>query len=166
MEVNLLGVITGTQLALERFLPRGRGHIVNLASSAGQIAPPDAATYAATKHGVVGFTRAIRGETRGTGVRTTIVMPGVIRTEMIGGFANARGTRLVEPSAVGEAIVDALRSGRPEVFVPRELGIAARMIAGLPPRASDAIKRAVGADDVMTKADISARAEYERRAGG
>jgi NAD(P)-dependent dehydrogenase (short-subunit alcohol dehydrogenase family) len=34
------------------------------------------ATYAATKHAVVGFTRAIRAETRGTGVRTTIVMPG------------------------------------------------------------------------------------------
>ena len=164
VEVNLLGVLTGSQLALERFLPCGRGHIVNLASSAGQIAPPNAATYAATKHAVVGFTRALRAETRGTGIRTTLVMPGVIRTEMIGGFANARGTRVIEPAAVGAAIVDALRSGRPEVFVPRELGPPARLIAGLPPRASDGLKRLLGADDVMTKADISARAEYERRA--
>lgn len=166
VEVNLLGVLTGSRLALDRFLPRGRGHIVNLASSAGQIAPAHGATYAATKHGVVGFTRALRAEMRGTGVRTTIVMPGVIRTEMIGGFAKARATRTVEPSAVGEAIVDALRTGRPELFTPRELGPVARLIAGLPPRASDALKRLVGADDVMTNADRSARADYERRAGG
>lgn len=165
VEVNLLGVMTGSRLALDRFLPRRSGHLVNIASSAGQIAPPHGATYAATKHAVVGFTRALRAETRGTGVRTTIVMPGVIRTEMTGGFANARGTRVVEPSAVGEAIVDALRTGRPEVFVPRELGIAARLIAGLPPRASDGLKRLVGADDVMTKANLPERAEYERRAG-
>lgn len=166
VEVNLLGVLCGSRLALDRFLPRRRGHIVNLASSAGQIAPAHGATYAATKHGVVGFTRALRAELRDTGIRTTIVMPGVIRTEMIGGFAKARATRTVEPSSVGEAIVDALRTGRPELFTPRELGPVARLIAGLPPRASDALKRLAGADDVMTGADHSARAEYERRAGG
>ena len=132
--------------------------------SAGQVAVPGGATYSATKHGVVGFTRALRAETRGTGVRTTIVMPGIIRTEMIGGFASARGTRVLEPSAVGEAIVHALRTGRPEVFVPRELGLAARLVAGLPPRGSDLLKRLLGADVVMVDADMSARAGYEQRA--
>jgi NAD(P)-dependent dehydrogenase (short-subunit alcohol dehydrogenase family) len=166
VEVNLLGVMTGSQLALERFLPRRHGHIVNLASSAGQIAVPHGATYCATKHAVVGFTRAIRAETKGTGVRTTIVMPGIISTEMIGGFATARGTRVLEPSAVGEAIADALRTGRPEVFVPRELGLPARLIAGLPPRGSELLRRLLGGDTVMAGADMSARAEYERRAGG
>ena len=164
VEVNMLGVLTGSQLALQRFLPRHRGHIVNLASSAGQIAPAGGVTYAATKHAVVGLTRALRAETRGTGIRTTIVMPGIIRTEMIGGFAPARGTSVIEPAAVGEAIVDALRTGRPEVFVPRELGLPARVIAGLPPRASDGIKSLLKADGVMANADMSARAEYERRA--
>jgi short-subunit dehydrogenase len=157
--------MTGSQLALQRFLPRRRGHIVNLASSAGQIGVPGGATYSATKHGVVGFTRALRAEARGTGVRTTIVMR-VIRTEMTGGFANARGTRVLEPSAVGEAIVGALRTGRAEVFVPRELGPLARLIAGLPPRPSDLLKRGLGADVVMVDADMSARAGYERRARG
>jgi NAD(P)-dependent dehydrogenase (short-subunit alcohol dehydrogenase family) len=166
VEVNLLGVMTGSQLALERFLPRRAGHIVNLASSAGQAAIAGGATYAATKHAVVGLTRALRAETRGTGVRTTVVMPGVVQTEMIGGFAAARGTRIVEPSDIGQAVADALRTGRPEVFVPRELGLAARMVAGLPPRGSDWVKRLLGADSVMTDANMSARAEYERRASG
>jgi NAD(P)-dependent dehydrogenase (short-subunit alcohol dehydrogenase family) len=164
VEVNLLGVMTGSQLALDRFVPRGAGHLVNIASSAGQIPVAGGATYAATKHAVVGLTRSLRGELAGTGVRTTVVMPGIVRTEMIGGFAPARGTRTVGPQAVGKAIVRALRSGRPEVFVPGELGAGARLVAGLPPRGSDALRRLARIDHVMTDADRGARAAYEARA--
>ncbi len=163
LDINLGGVLTGTRLALQRFLPRRHGHIVNLASSAGQIATAGGATYAATKHGVVGFTRAIRSETRGTGVRTTIVMPGIIRTDMIAGFAKARGTRVVEPEKVAAGILDALRTGREEVFVPRELGPVARLVAGTPPGIADRIKRLLRADIVMTGADMAARRGYSDR---
>ena len=163
VDINLGGVLTGTRLALRRFLARGHGHIVNLASSAGQIAPASGATYAATKHAVVGFTRAIRAETRGTGVRTTIVMPGLIRTDMISGFKKPWTTRVVAPEAVADAIVDALRSGREEVFVPRELGPIARIIAGTPPVVSDRVKRMLKADTVMAQADSLARAAYRLR---
>lgn len=163
LDVNLGGVITGTRLALERFRPRGHGHIVNLASSAGQVAPAGGATYAATKHAVVRFTRAIRAELRGTGVRTTIVMPGVIRTEMISGFAPARAARSVDASAVADAIVDALHDGRAEVFVPRELAVAARLIAGTPPLISDGLKRLMCIDRVMIDADLGARSAYAKR---
>jgi NADP-dependent 3-hydroxy acid dehydrogenase YdfG len=163
LDVNIGGVLTGTRLALRRFVPRGHGHIVNLASSAGQIPTAGGATYVATKHAVVGFTRAIRAETRGTGVRTTIVMPGLIRTEMIAGLEKPRGTRIVGPEAVADAIVDALRTGRQEVFVPRELGPVARAIAGTPPGVADRIKRLMKLDSVMTHADLSARSQYTAR---
>lgn len=163
IDINVGGVLTGTRLALSRFGPRGRGHIVNLASSAGQIATAGGATYAATKHAVVGFTRAIRAETRGTGIRTTIVMPGLIRTDMITGFEKPRGTRIVGPEAVADAIVEAVRTGREEVFVPRELGAIARLIAGTPPGIADRVKRAIRADSVMTHADMDARGTYTRR---
>ncbi len=163
LDINLGAVLTGTRLALQRFLPRGNGHIVNVASSAGQIATAGGATYAATKHGVVGFTRAIRAETRGTGVRTTIVMPGLIRTDMIKGFAKGRGVRIVGPDAVGDAIVGAVRTGREEVFVPREMGPVARLIAGSPPALGDRLKRLINADSIMAAADMSARVDYRRR---
>ena len=163
LDVNIGGVLTGTRLALRRFGPRHRDHLVNLASSAGQIATAGGATYAATKHAVVGFTRAIRAETRGTGIRTTIVMPGLIRTEMISGFEKPRGTRIVEPEAVADAIVDALCTGREEVFVPRELGPVARLIAGTPPGLADRIKKVLKADSVMAHADLGARTAYVRR---
>jgi NADP-dependent 3-hydroxy acid dehydrogenase YdfG len=163
VDINIGGVLTGTRLALTLFMPRGRGHVVNLASSAGQIAPAGGATYAATKHAVVGFTRAIRAETSGTGVRTTIVMPGLVRTDMISGFRKARGTRIVGPEAVADAIVDAIRNGREEVFVPRELGPIARLVAGTPPAVADRIKGALKADTVMAHADNAARASYRQR---
>ena len=163
VEINLGGVLTGTRLALQRFLPRRQGHIVNLASSAGQIATAGGATYAATKHGVVGFTRAIRAEIRGTGVRTTIVLPGLIRTDMIAGFAKARGTRVIGPDKVAAGIVAALRTGREEVFVPRELGPVARLVAGTPPAIADRIKAVLRADRVMVDADMGARASSRGR---
>lgn len=163
IDINIGGVLTGTRLALERFGPRGHGHIVNLASSAGQIATAGGATYAATKHAVVGFTRAIRAETRGTGIHTTIVMPGLIRTDMIAGFDKPRGTRIVGPQAVADAIVAALHTGREEVFVPRELGPIARLIAGTPPGIADRLKKALQADSVMIHADMGARAAYTQR---
>jgi len=163
LDINLGGVVTGTRLALKRFLPQGHGHVVNLASSAGQIATAGGATYAATKHAVVGFTRAIRAETRGTGVRTTIVMPGLVRTDMINGFEKPRGSRIVGPDAVADAIVDALHGGRQEVFVPRELGPIARLIAGTPPAVSDRLKSLLKADSIMTHADLAARDGYRQR---
>src|SRR3954447_20989908 len=55
IEINLMGVTTGTRLALERMLPRKSGHIVNVASAAGRVAVPGEAVYTATKHAVVGF---------------------------------------------------------------------------------------------------------------
>src|SRR3954466_320574 len=163
VDVNLVGVLNGTHLALDRFLPRGRGHIVNLASSAGLVASAGGATYSATKHAVVGLTRALRSELRGSGVRTTVVMPGIINTDMIGGFDVPPGVRTVGPERVAEAIVGALRTGRPEVIVPRETTVLARLVAVLPPRAADAFKRATRIDRILAGADRSQRTGYERR---
>lgn len=112
---------------------------------------------------MVGFTRALRAETRGTGVRTTLVMPGIIRTDMIAGFARARGTRIVGPDKVASGILDAVQTGREEVFVPRELGPIARLIAGTPPAIGDRLKALLRADSVMTQADMGARAGYREQ---
>lgn len=52
--INLAAVIHGTREAMNRMKPRGTGHIVNIASVAGKVGTPGAATYCATKHAVVG----------------------------------------------------------------------------------------------------------------
>ena len=82
---------------------------------------------------------------------------------MIGGFDVPAGIRTVGPEMVGEAIVDALRTGRAEVIVPRETVVLAKLAALLPPRGADACKRALKADRIMGHADRSQRTGYERR---
>ena len=150
LDVNLAAVITGTQLALKRFVPRGTGHIVNMASSSSMIATANGAVYSATKYGVLGLTRAVRGELRGSNVRITAVMPGVIRTRMTTGFRSAFSVRTIEPAEVGKGVVRALRKGTPEVFVPREVGMQGLLFTVLPARASDWVKHLTRADRVMS----------------
>jgi NAD(P)-dependent dehydrogenase (short-subunit alcohol dehydrogenase family) len=164
IDINLHGPITGTKLALRRMRPRGRGHIVNVASSAGKFTAPGIATYTATKHGVVGFTEAVRWEQRGSGIELSIVMPGIVRTEMIAGYKAVRGVQEVEPEDVAAAIVDALMFPRVEVFVPQAVGRIWRMLNLVPRRVREAVLRAMRVDQVTWHADRSARAAYETRA--
>jgi NAD(P)-dependent dehydrogenase (short-subunit alcohol dehydrogenase family) len=164
VDINLHGPMTGTKLALRRMLPRGRGHIVNLSSSAGKLTPPGIATYAATKHGVVGFTEAVRWEHRDSGIDFSIVMPGVVRTEMIAGYKDVRGVQDIAPEDVAAAIVEALEFPRLEVFVPRSLGGLWKLLVILPRRAREAVLRAMKVDQVTWQAERSARSAYEGRA--
>jgi NAD(P)-dependent dehydrogenase (short-subunit alcohol dehydrogenase family) len=164
IDINLHGSITGTKLALRRMRPRGRGHIVNVASSAGKVAAPGIATYSATKHGVVGFTEAVRWEQRSSGIDFSIVMPGVVRTEMIAGYKGVRGLQDVEPEDVAAAIVDALKFPRVEVFVPRAVGRISRVLSVVPRAVREAVLRLMRVDQVTWQADRSARSAYEARA--
>jgi short-subunit dehydrogenase len=155
-------VIFGSKLALERFIPRGRGHLVNIASIVGKSASPHLATYVATKHAVVGLTEALRLELADTGIGLTVVMPVGVNTELYSGVEPLRGMRTPEPEEVAEAIVEALQTGRYEVYVPKRMNAVVRMGALLPHRAMDAIGKALGGDTI-TRADAVARAAYEQR---
>jgi NAD(P)-dependent dehydrogenase (short-subunit alcohol dehydrogenase family) len=164
--VNLGGVLTGTKLALARMRPRGRGHIINVASVAGKVASPGGSTSAATKHGVVGLSESLRVELRGSGLAVTIVLPAIIATEMADGLTPARGVRPVPPQAVGEAIARAVARGRGvDVYVPGYTGAINTALTVMPRRLRDAILRAMRADDVLMKIDHGARTGYESRIG-
>src|SRR6201995_4069771 len=69
LDINVYGVMLGTKLAAQRMVPRGSGHVINVASLAGEGYIPGAATYCASKHAVVGFTDAVRIEYRQAGVK-------------------------------------------------------------------------------------------------
>ena len=164
LDLNLGAVIHGTQEAMRRMVPRGAGHIVNVASLAGRGATPSLATYCATKHGVVGLSEAVRLELRGSGVDVSVVMPYFVRTELATGVADSRGVRQVSPEEVAAEVVSALRHPRFDVVVPRS---AARLVwlgAVLPRRAREAFAHALKLDQVALHADRSARAGYEARA--
>jgi NAD(P)-dependent dehydrogenase (short-subunit alcohol dehydrogenase family) len=163
LEINLRAVIHGTQEAMRRMRPRGTGHIVNIASSAGKSGFPNLATYCASKHGVVGLSEAVRLELRGTGVEVSVVMPSVVRTELTTGLADSR-VKAVEPEDVAAEVVSALRKPRFDVFVPRSNGPLIQLTSPLPRRWREAIGRWIKADRSLLDADRSARAGYEARA--
>ena len=163
LDINVYGVIVGIQLAIERMRPRGSGHIVNLASQAGKTALPGIATYAGTKHAVVGISESVRAELRGSGVEVHCVMPTVVNTELTAGV----GQRLIKPveaEDVANEIVDALELGRFDVYVPRANAVMTRIAALMPRRANEAFARLMKADKLMFEVDHGARRAYEERA--
>jgi NAD(P)-dependent dehydrogenase (short-subunit alcohol dehydrogenase family) len=163
VDINLHGVIIGSKLALARFLPLGRGHLVNIASIAGKNGFPGGVTYCATKHAVVGLSEAIRAEVRGSGIDISIVMPTVVKTELGSGLNRTRGLGFAEPEDVADAIVEALQTGRVDVYVPRQLGALMRSRALVSRNVNDLIIRLMKADQVLVSPDHAARAAYEAR---
>jgi NAD(P)-dependent dehydrogenase (short-subunit alcohol dehydrogenase family) len=164
LEINLHAVIHGTREAVRRMRPRGSGHIVNIASIAGRSGVSHLSTYCATKHGVVGLSEAMRNELRGSGIEISVVMPGLVSTELTAGTKPYRGFKLQTPEQVADAVVAALKVPRFEVYVPASLGPSTKLLALLPRRAQDALTRVLKSDEVMSRADHAARAAYEARA--
>jgi short-subunit dehydrogenase len=165
VDINLHGVIFGSKLALERFLPRGRGHLVNIASVAGKGGFPGGATYCATKHAVVGLSEAIRAEVRQTDIDVSIVMPVVVNTELGSGLQKSRGVKVVEPEDVADAIVDALQTGRVDVYVPRVMQGLFRLMNVVPRRTADFVTKVLKGDQVLVNPDHLLRGAYEQRTG-
>jgi NAD(P)-dependent dehydrogenase (short-subunit alcohol dehydrogenase family) len=85
IETNLTSIFLCTKHALSAMLPQGRGSIVNLSSVLGMVGgDEDFAThaYAASKGGIISFTRAVASYYAPNGIRANVVAPGLIRTNM------------------------------------------------------------------------------------
>lgn len=83
VNVNLMGVIYGTDAAYKQMVKQGSGHIVNIASLAGLIPQPTSVPYTASKHAVVGLSCALRAEGADLGVRVSVACPAFIQANMI-----------------------------------------------------------------------------------
>jgi short-subunit dehydrogenase len=155
--------VVGTQLAIERMKPRRSGHVVNIASSAGKAGVPGIATYSATKHAVVGLTEAVRAEHQDDGIEFSYVMPITVNTQLIEGVKDQPGLKRVEPEDVAAEIVEALETGKVDVYVPKQLRASVMMGGILPRKAREAVGRLMGVNKVMTEVDPQARRAYEER---
>jgi NAD(P)-dependent dehydrogenase (short-subunit alcohol dehydrogenase family) len=83
LALNLTGVFLSMRAEVPALLARGGGAIVNTSSGAGLIGFADLPAYVASKHGVVGLTKAVALELGPRGVRVNAVCPGTTRTPMI-----------------------------------------------------------------------------------
>src|SRR3954451_18211875 len=163
LDINVHGVLFGMKEALARMVPRRSGHIVNLASVAGKAGFPHLATYCASKHAVVGASEAVRSEYGESGIEVSCVMPALVDTELTSGVRAGRGIEKAKPEEVADEIVDALRTPRFNVFVPRSVGRINKFMNMLPRAAAEKIGRMLEADKVMTQADMAERKAYEDR---
>ena len=166
IDINLHGVIFGMKLALDRMIPRDRGHIINISSQAGKYGAPGGATYSATKHAVVGLTEAVRGELHlmGASIDLSYVMPFAVKTELGGGLGEARGMHHLEPTEVADRIIEALQYKIVDVWVPKSSKSTNVLAAVLPRTLSEGMARAMKADRVLAGADMDSRRGYELRA--
>lgn len=163
LAVNLHGVIRGVRLAAPAMRARGAGHIVTVASAAAKVSPPGESTYAATKHGVLGYLTGVREELRGTGVRLSVIMPGVVDTDLAVGTATG-AAKLLRPADVAEAVAQVLARPRFEVTVPGYVGPLVRLAGLLPQALRDPVLRRMVPNQVAAVRDSNARARYESRA--
>jgi NADP-dependent 3-hydroxy acid dehydrogenase YdfG len=164
IDINVNGVMFGVKEVVPRMLSRGRGHVVNIASTAGKGGFPGGGTYCGTKHYVVGMSEALRAELRGTGIEVSCVMPVVVNTELAAGLQDTRGVKLIQPEDVANEIVSALKEARFDVFVPRSVAGITKVMNLLPRGGRESLSRALKADKVLIELDAGKRAAYELRA--
>jgi short-subunit dehydrogenase len=133
IDLNAAAVAELTALLLPAMVARGRGAIVNIASTAAYAPAPYNAAYGASKAFVLSFTQAVWAETKGTGVRVVAVSPSATETPM--NPRPAFGKR--QPEQVAATVMAALRGHGPAVVDGRFNTVLAFVFGRLlPARAS------------------------------
>ena len=123
LAVNLEAPILLTRAVVPGMLQRRRGHVVNIASGAGKVGVPFGTSYCATKHGLVGFTAALRSEYHGRPVGFSVVCPGFVTDVGMYRRWEGKGVRAPRimgtctPEKVASVTVDCIRRDRAEVIV-------------------------------------------------
>ncbi len=134
LEVNLRAPMVLARLLLPAMLERRAGHVVFMASMAGQVPGPNNSVYNATKFALRGFGHALRAELDGSGVEVSVVSP--IFVTGAGMFAETRARargREVPVERVAEAVLSAIRANRSEITVaPLGLKLGARIPMAFP----------------------------------
>jgi NADP-dependent 3-hydroxy acid dehydrogenase YdfG len=116
--VNLNGAYYATRAVLPQMRERGAGHLIYISSISGQVPDVSGAAYQASKRGMLGLAHAIRVEEKENGIRTCVIMPGLVETEIL-------EKRPVKPGP--EILAKALQ--------PVDVAEAVLAVAKMPPRA-------------------------------
>ncbi len=141
--VNLRAPIALTRLAAVQMLKQGVGAIVNVASLAGLRSPAMEAIYAATKAGLIAFTRACFNELREGGVRVSVLTPGLVDTALIPANKHLQRSLMLSPANVALAIRQILSS--PPGMCPVEMVVEPdRNPERTPPVAAPTVSRGRG----------------------
>ncbi len=103
IDVNIKGVLYGIAAALPYMKQQKSGHIINVSSVAGHKVRPGNAVYAATKHAVRVLSEGLRIEVKPHNIRTTVISPGAVATELPDSVTEpdvAEGVRRIYENAI------------------------------------------------------------------
>lgn len=114
MDTNVKGVWLGMKYQIRHMLEHGGGAIVNTASSAGVVSIPQIAIYSASKHAIIGLSKAAALEQARSGIRINVVAPGPVKTGLL--------SRMVQGHIDLDSIADSVPMGR--ISDPREIASA------------------------------------------
>ncbi len=143
LAINLEAPILLTRAVVPGMLARKRGHVVNIASGAGKVGVAYGTSYCASKHGLVGFTHALRSEYEKSPVGFSVVCPGFVtdagmyRRWEDNGVHAPRIAGSSKPEKVASVTIDCIRKNRSEVIVNtppvRPLVVIANMFPAITP---------------------------------
>ena len=125
IDVNLKGVLYGVAAALPHMTAQKSGHIINVSSVAGHKVFGGSAVYSATKFGVRALSEGLRMEVKPYNIRTTIICPGAVKTELLDHITEA-DVQKANQDYVGQVGVPADSFARVVAFAvsqPEELDI-------------------------------------------
>ena len=143
LRINLEAPILLTRAIVPGMLERDRGHVVNISSGAGKVGVPGESAYCSSKHGLVGFTNALRAEYERTNVNFSVVCPGLVTDVGMahrwveGGVKAPRIAGSSKPQKVAAITVSCIKKNRSEVLVNtppvRPLIVLANIAPGITP---------------------------------
>jgi short-subunit dehydrogenase len=147
-EVNFWGAVQSIQATVPYMQSQRRGHIVNVSSIAGWIAPPHMGMYAATKFALRAVSDSLRVELAGSGVNVSTIFPGLTQTQFTENMVQEVAVphippvvRWATPQTVASRVIQAIRWGWRDVFIAPE-DIAVVGFSTVAPYASDWAMRA------------------------
>ena len=157
LQVNLVGLMRLTHAALPHLRSRYRAHVVNIASLSGKVGSPGLVAYAASKHGVVGFSAALGAELafEGASVGVSCICPTMTTTRMIEGVRRSPLIPVASPEDVAAATVDAIRTNTPLVYVPERM----RWLVEVLPALAPGVARWLAVHDATAEGWMDARKE-------
>jgi dehydrogenase/reductase SDR family member 7B len=127
--VDLLSPIALTQRLLPHLLARGSGQLIMISSVAGKAGVPLRTAYCAAKHGLIGYSDALRTEVAGQGIKVLVVAPGSVRTNVSRNALNSDGSvrgksdaaidNGIDPDDVARKSGTQLRQARARLSLPK-----------------------------------------------
>lgn len=142
IDINIRGVVHGTDMAYKLMCEQGGGHIVNTASGAGLMPLPLMTAYCMTKHAVVGLSTALREEARRYNIKVSAICPGIINTNIMNAtdsrdfdMTQLRMMSPVKEMSVAKAVHTILKgvtANESKIIFPLDIRIGVRSYSLLP----------------------------------